>query len=79
MSDLQGYWLAQAKTKEARAKLDAAGARLELAEIKERLAELKSQHEPLNRLSKGDINLRNRLYSSAFYAVVGRFAEVTSK
>jgi hypothetical protein len=72
MSDLQSYFLAQAKTEAARYQREAAAFRLELCKIRERLAEIKSQHEPLDSWSDGDSVIRNSIYNAAFYVVVGR-------
>lgn len=67
------YMLQQEKVRTAIAEREAASLKLELARIHERLAELKSQHEPLNSLkAPNDLSPRGRLYSAAFYAVIGR-------
>lgn len=78
MSDLQAYFLASAKKREAFANYDGAAARLTVAQIRERLAEIKSQHEPLAGLLAKSLSERDRLYAAAFYVVVGRFPETAA-
>ena len=75
MSDLQSYFLAQARKEKAYQQYCYAGAALENAQIRERLAELKSQHEPLASLTNERMTERERMYAAAYYAVVGRMPE----
>ena len=71
------YMLRRAERKAAFNAYGEASARLELAQIKERLAEILSQHEPLNGVMD-DIGaqdrdyIRRKIYSMAYYVVVGR-------
>ena len=73
----QTYLLRQAERKAAFNAVGEASARLEIAQIRERLAELDSQHEPLNGVMD-DIGaqdrdyIRRKIYSMAYYVVVGR-------
>jgi hypothetical protein len=70
------YMLAQEERRTAYERYNYAGAALELARIRERLAEIGSQSEPLASLLTKPLGERDRLYSAAFYVVVGRMPEV---
>jgi len=72
MSDFQDYMRAQSESRAAWAQYDSASKALDLARINERLTEIKSQTEPLRFLSGCSMSGRNKLYSAAFYVVVGR-------
>jgi hypothetical protein len=74
-SGIEAYFMAMERTKTAWERYNYASTALELARVKERLAELKSQHEPLAGLIEKTMGERERLYASAFYAVVGRMPE----
>ena len=75
MSEFENYMLQQAKKEAASYQYNYAAKVLEVAGIKERLAEIKSQHEPLESLSKMPLSLRDMLYATAFYVVVGRLPD----
>jgi len=76
MSKFQEYLLSQAEKREAYQQYCHASVHLENAGIKERLSEINSQHEPLNSLIAAQLSERDRLYSAAFYVVVGRMPEL---
>ncbi len=69
---LSEYFTATAQREKAYERFNYAVQALDNAKIKERLAEIKSQHEPLAGLLNAPLSERDRLYSAAFYVVVGR-------
>ena len=73
MSDLGKYLHAQETTARRRAERDLASANLELARIQELAAEMRSQHEPLDTLTGGDKEERERILKAIFYVTVGRW------
>lgn len=73
--DLANYFHAQDKVRHMRANIEVASARLDLASINQRMAELRSQHEPLNELTSGDHDERQRILDAIFYVVIGRFPD----
>lgn len=78
MSDFKHYMHAKSDKEAAFQQYNYASEKLRNAQIMERLAEIKSQHQPLASLV-GEIasdeeyrKMRDKLYASAFYVVVGR-------
>lgn len=78
MSDLARYFDAQEKRRRWMAERENASARLQLAQIHERAAEIRSQHEPLNELTGGDRDTREKILAATFYVLHGRFPEKQS-
>lgn len=73
MSDFGDYLARQTETKLASTERSLATVKLEFARVKERAAEIRSQHEPLNTLTAGDAEERQRILDAVFYVLVGRF------
>lgn len=76
MSDFLNYMLATERRKKAEVDHNRAGVDLELSQIRERLAEIKSQGGPLKELIEREISERDRLYSAAYYVVIGRMPAI---
>jgi len=72
MDDFGNYMKAQAERRAAYERYNYAAEALKNAQIKERLAEIKSQNEPLAGLLSQPLSERDRLYTAAYYVVVGR-------
>ena len=70
--DLSGYFNAHDMVARRRAEQETAVARLDIELIKERWWELRSQAEPLNTITGGNREERDRILQALFYVVVGR-------
>ena len=74
-SDFSSFLVATAEKELAQERYSHASVALDIAGIRHRLAEIKSQHEPLGSLLNSSLPERDRLFSAAFYVVVGRMPE----
>jgi len=57
------------------AEVENANHQRDLARIRERMFELRSQYEPLNKLTQGNNEERERINEAIRYVVIGRFSE----